>query len=66
MIYKVVGPIPRKDEFDFESVKQLVEYEREKRVGPVLQAAEDLGLLAALSPYAIIHPLLTIEHFTNG
>lgn len=40
-----MGPIPAKDEFGVDDVKQLVTYEREKRIGPVLRAAADLGAL---------------------
>lgn len=42
---KVVGPIPSSDVFDIEDIKQLIDYERSRRIGPVLQAAADVGAL---------------------
>lgn len=49
---RVVGPIPKEDEFTEEDVKQLLEYEKEKRIDSVLQAADELEILAKLSEYA--------------
>lgn len=42
---KVVGPIPSSDMFDMEDVKQLIHYERSRRIRPVLQAAADMDML---------------------
>ena len=44
-LIKVVGPIPSSDVFDIDDVKQLIDYERSRRIGPVLQAAADVGAL---------------------
>ncbi|TGZ85725.1 hypothetical protein EX30DRAFT_393051 [Ascodesmis nigricans] len=42
---RVVGPIPVDEPFTFEDLQALVEYERRKRIEPVLKAAEDLGIM---------------------
>lgn len=44
-LMKVVGPIPSSDVFDIEDVKKLIDYERSRRIRPVLRAADDVGAL---------------------
>lgn len=42
---RVIGPIPRDEEFAAEDVKMLLDYERAKRITPVMKAAEEMGVL---------------------
>ena len=46
-----MGPIPAEDDFSVADVKQLIAYEWEKRIMPVLEAADDLGALDKLGRY---------------
>lgn len=45
---RVVGPIPISEDFVTEDFKQLLEYERSRRIEPVLAAADALGVLEKL------------------
>lgn len=45
---RVVGPIPASEDFVTEDLKQLLEYERSRRIEPVLTAADGLGMLEKL------------------
>lgn len=45
---RVVGPIPISEDFVTEDFKQLLEYERSRRIEPVLAAANALGVLEKL------------------
>lgn len=45
---RIVGPIPLSENFVIEDFKQLLEYERSRRIEPVLTAADALGVLEKL------------------
>ncbi|KAA8909802.1 UDP-glucose:Glyco protein glucosyltransferase-domain-containing protein [Sphaerosporella brunnea] len=45
---RVIGPIAREEEFLVEDFKQLLDYEHEKRIKPVLLAANELGIISKL------------------
>lgn len=47
-----MGPVPAMDEFNADDVKQLVEYERGRRIRPVLEAAAELHALDNIDGYA--------------
>ncbi|RPB23625.1 hypothetical protein L211DRAFT_786381 [Terfezia boudieri ATCC MYA-4762] len=66
---RVVGPIPAKDDFSAADVKQLFMYEWEKRIMPVLEAADDLGALDNLSSStnaAILTNLVALTTIPEG
>jgi UDP-glucose:glycoprotein glucosyltransferase len=48
---KVVGPISQKDEFVMADFVQLLQYEHDKRIKPVIQAATELGVLGKVHKY---------------
>lgn len=55
---RVVGPIPSGEEFTLEDLEALIKFEREKRITPVLKAAEDMGVIEKLTQtYVLSEPL---------
>ncbi|KAF8477194.1 UDP-glucose:Glycoprotein glucosyltransferase-domain-containing protein [Kalaharituber pfeilii] len=54
---RVTGPISVEDDFDVDDVKQLLDFERERRIRPALQAVEDLRGLDQI--YSSNLPILT-------
>lgn len=50
---RVIGPINVNDSFEAEDMKQLLDYENERRIVPVVQALEALDALSGLKPDSI-------------
>lgn len=57
---RVIGPIPRTEDFVGDDFKQLLEYELSRRIAPVLNAAQDLGVLEKIKSPAALTNLVAL------